>query len=223
MPYKLTGTWQSADYAPDKALLLTIYQQRRNLGRWLSSRTPEDKERYRLEKKQEDRESAELDDSRREREMNRENRVRSRKSAREKIERKRGTPWDRERQDLDEAIRNWIREEETYMKLEQEAERKANEKERTGRKQARITKFEAMVKAEADRWTEELDLANAPRVYPYDDNSEGRLSLVHRYGCMPRTYTSTSRDQLCADCMEDEDMARQERQEMERRRNQWKA
>ncbi|KAF7891622.1 hypothetical protein EAF00_007924 [Botryotinia globosa] len=113
MPYKLTRTWQPADYAPDEATLLTISQQRRKLGRWLSSRTPEDKERYRLEKKQEDRESAELDKSQREREIDRENRVRSRKSAREKIERKRGTPWDRERQDLDEAIRNWIREEES--------------------------------------------------------------------------------------------------------------
>ncbi|TGO67856.1 hypothetical protein BOTNAR_0034g00150 [Botryotinia narcissicola] len=62
MPYKLTGTWQPADYAPDEAPLLTISQQRRKLGRWLSSRTPEDKERYRLEKKQENRESAELDE-----------------------------------------------------------------------------------------------------------------------------------------------------------------
>ncbi|KAF7928097.1 uncharacterized protein EAE97_009895 [Botrytis byssoidea] len=106
MPYKLTGTWQPADYVPDEAPLLTVSQQTRKLGRWLSSRTPEDKERYRLEKKQEDRESAELDESRREREINRENRARSRKSARENIERKRGTSWDRERQELDEAIRN---------------------------------------------------------------------------------------------------------------------
>ncbi|TGO67855.1 hypothetical protein BOTNAR_0034g00140 [Botryotinia narcissicola] len=109
------------------------------------------------------------------------------------------------------------------MKLEQGAARKANEKERTRRKQARITKFEAMVKAEADRWTEELDPANAPRVCPYDDTSEGRIDLVHRHGCMPQTYTSTSRDQICADCREDEDMEMQERREMEWRRNQLRA
>lgn len=220
MPYKLGEIWQPADYAPDEGPLLTIHQKKRKLGRWLSSRTPEDTERYRLEKRRQDCESAELDKSRREREMNRENRVRSRKSAREKIEGKRGTLWDRERQDLDEAIRNWIREEESEkkqeagnekqwyrklrsatrfrgdkssekiqacMKLEQETEREANTKERTRRKQARITKFEAMVKAEADRWTEELDLAIAPRVYPYDDTSEGRIRLVHRHGCMPQT------------------------------------
>ncbi|KAF7911920.1 hypothetical protein EAE99_010928 [Botrytis elliptica] len=238
MPYNLgEGIWQPADYAPDKKCLLTSSQKRRNLGKWLSSRTPKDKERYRLEKKQEDCERTELETLRGEGEKNRKNRARSRESAREKIERKRGMPWDRERKDLDEAIRTWIREEElekeqevenekqwnrnlrfatcfrgdkssekiqAYMKLEQEAERKANEKERARRKQERITKFEAMVKVEADRWTEELDLANAARVYPYDETSEDRIDLVHRHGCMPQTYTSTSRNQECADCREDE-------------------
>ncbi|TGO88906.1 hypothetical protein BPOR_0135g00120 [Botrytis porri] len=186
----------------------------------------------------------------------RENRVRSRESARGRIERKRGTPWDKERKDFDEAIRTWIREElektqevenekqwnrnlrsatcfrgsrssetiQAHMKLEQEAEREVNEEERTRRNEARIAKFEAMAKAEADLWIEELDLANAATGYPDDETSEGGLGFVHRYGCMPQTYTSTSRYQLCADCRDDEDMARielQERWERERRRNQW--
>ncbi|TGO52456.1 hypothetical protein BCON_0141g00290 [Botryotinia convoluta] len=82
-----------------------------------------------------------------------------------------------------------------------------------------------MAKAEADRWTEESGLANAARGYPYDETFEGRFGLVHRYGCMPQTYTSTFRHNQCADCMDDEDIARiqlQERREIERRRNQWK-
>ncbi|TGO52455.1 hypothetical protein BCON_0141g00280 [Botryotinia convoluta] len=61
MPYKLEGTWQPADYAPDETYFLTSYQKRRNLRRWLSSRISEDTERYKLEKRQEDRESAEWD------------------------------------------------------------------------------------------------------------------------------------------------------------------
>lgn len=94
------------------------------------------------------------------------------------------------------------------MELEQEAERKANEKEGTRRKEERIAKFEAMVKAEANLWTDELDLANVAAGYPYDEIFEGRIGLVHRYGCMPQTYTSTFRHTQCADCIDDEDIAR---------------
>ncbi|TEY71762.1 hypothetical protein BOTCAL_0087g00290 [Botryotinia calthae] len=219
MPYKLEGTWQPADYAPDETNFLRSYQKRRNFKSWLSSRSPEDTERYRLEKKQEDREMTESDIAWSENEANmksnREKRIRNRERARENIEEKRVTLWDKEGKVLDEEIRFWIREEErekeqevenekqwnrklrsgtrfhratssekiqANMKLEQEAERKANEKEGTRRKEERIAKFEAMVKAEADRWTEELDLANAAARYPYDETFEGRIGLVHRYG-----------------------------------------
>ncbi|KAF7950500.1 hypothetical protein EAE96_007783 [Botrytis aclada] len=258
MPYKLEGTWQPADYAPDEICFLKSYQKRRALERWLSSRSPEDKERYRLEKEREDREITDRNSSREGREMNEkmnmEERIRSCERARGDIERKRGTPWDKERKDLDEAMQNWIREEESEeakkvenerqwnrnlrsatrfrgakssekiqasMKSEQETRREVYEEERIRRKGERIAKFEVMAKAEADRWTEELSLANAASGHPFDETSESRLGLVHRDCCMPQTYTSTSRHNQCADCRDDEEIARiqlQERREMERRR-----
>ncbi|CCD48233.1 predicted protein [Botrytis cinerea T4] len=57
-----------------------------------------------------------------------EKRIRNRERAREKVGEKRVTPWDKERKDLDEAIRFWIREEEREKEQELENEKQCNRK-----------------------------------------------------------------------------------------------
>lgn len=238
----LEGTWYPTDYKPDGGVFRHSWQRRHLLEMWLSSRTPEDKERYRLEEKEE-RETIRRNAAWKEQEsIDREERrllrarVHALEKAREEVSKRRRTPWIKERKDLDAAIRGWIREEEleleqeakyrqkwnrkvksatrfhgtkssrkieAAMELQWETEKSQREEERFKNKQARIAKFEAMSKAEADRWTEELKIATADEEKPRD---EGELGHDHRKNCMPSSYTSTHRRVICAVCRDDEDL-----------------
>ncbi|KAJ8063329.1 hypothetical protein OCU04_008558 [Sclerotinia nivalis] len=83
---------------------------------------------------------------------------------------------------------------EAVMITEHGAEKRIKEDEEFKRQLARMEKFDAMVEAEADRWTEELTRAAAAESNPYVESELGR---DHRYHCMPRSYTSTLRRKGC--------------------------
>ncbi|KAI9645126.1 hypothetical protein NHQ30_005860 [Ciborinia camelliae] len=226
MPFNCYGTWYPSGHNSGGSRFMMDFQQDVMLQDWLANRSEEDKERDKLEEQEDLRERNKILEIEKKKDYAMNVRLASRMRAREEIEKKRGTPWDKEKKKLDSAMRAWKEEEvsEEKQKAKDEAHSKlrllpakflhsaqskqAVEVERNSKQeQARNEKFQELATAEADRWDEELKLATVIQA----NSNDGELYGCHRKDCIPRNYTTGTRTTSCTDCRADEKMYARER------------